>query len=78
MVAIEGGVSSAKRLMTGDNGSVFHLGFQRLMPDNLHLSVEHIMLDERFQRLFTKDELDIARWRLDQGKTGKLPPELTR
>jgi hypothetical protein len=76
MVAIDGGVRAVKRLMTGHNGGFFHSGLQRLVPNNLHLSVEHIMLDERFERLFTKDELEIARWRLDQAKTGRIPQEL--
>jgi hypothetical protein len=78
MIAIEGGVSAAKKLMGPANGANFQLGFQRLIPNNLHLSVEHVMLDERFQRLFTKDELDVARWRLDQGARGQVPEELRK
>ena len=79
MVGIEGGVSAVKRLVNPANGADFHLGFQRLVDcGRLDLSVEHIMLDERFQHLFTKDELEIARWRLDRAKVGKVPRELRK
>lgn len=33
---------------------------------HLELTIESMMLEERFQPLFTQQELDVARWRLDQ------------
>ena len=64
MVANDGGLSAAKRLLnSGDTSS----GFERLwMEQRLDLSVEALVLQETWSGLFTESELDVARRRLKE------------
>jgi 5-methylcytosine-specific restriction enzyme A len=60
-----GGLATAKRLLKPQSGTV-HRGLQALIDAGMtHISVEHLVLTERFQELFTKRELAEARRRLD-------------
>ncbi|GAA3386430.1 GmrSD restriction endonuclease domain-containing protein [Cryptosporangium minutisporangium] len=64
MLAEEGGVETAKRLLASATVST---GFTALWhKGRLDLTVEALVLDPRFESLFTPDDLDIARARLAQ------------
>lgn len=63
MIAEHGAVSTAKRLIkTGDIQS----GLLRLLtlgrPD---LTIESIVINNKWQEIFTDDERELARWRLE-------------
>ncbi len=63
MVEEHGGVVTARRLIkSGD----MHAGLLRLLSlSRVDLTVEHAVLDERWHDLFTDEERDLARWRLE-------------
>ena len=64
MVANDGGLSAAKRLINSDDASS---GFVRLWEEGrLDLSVEALALQEPWSALFTDAELDAARHRLKE------------
>lgn len=64
MLRQHGGVQTAKRLIA--SGDIQN-GFERLAElDRLDLSLEQIMLNPEFAPLFTPEELEAAKWRLDQ------------
>ena len=64
IVANDGGLSAAKRLINSDDTSS---GFVRLWEeDRLDLSVEALALQEPWNALFTDSELDTARHRLKE------------
>ena len=58
-----GGVVTARRLIkSGD----MQAGLLRLLSlGRVDLTVEHAVLDERWHDLFTDEERDLARWRLE-------------
>ncbi|MCC6208979.1 MAG: hypothetical protein IT488_12630 [Gammaproteobacteria bacterium] len=57
-------VTLAKKLVTSGE---LQDGLKKLKGmDRLDLSMEEIMLESRFAQLFTRAELDAARWRLSQ------------
>ena len=63
MVTQQGGVGAAKALLNASNVSD---GFTELyMRGRLDLTVEAVVLREPWRRLFTPDELAIAKTRLD-------------
>ena len=61
----EGAVAYAKELVISGE---FQSGLKRLKQMNrLDLSIEHLVANcPRFHCLFTKDEIEAARWRLDE------------
>lgn len=63
MVEEHGGVVTARRLIkSGD----MQTGLRKLLSlGRLELTVEHAVLDERWHDLFTDEERDLARWRLE-------------
>ncbi len=59
-----GGVETAKRLLAPENSVQY--GFKKLDELNiLHLSVEYLVLRDKYKNLFTRQELEIAKWRLE-------------
>ena len=64
MVNEQGGLATAKQLLGGDEASS---GFTRLWEERrLDLSVEAVVLHEPWRSLFTEDELNKARRRLEE------------
>lgn len=63
MVEEHGGVVTARRLIkSGD----MQAGLLRLLSlSRVDLTVEYAVLDERWHDLFTDEERDLARWRLE-------------
>lgn len=63
MVNEYGAIVTARRLiMSGD----MQAGLLRLLSlSRVDLTVEHAVLDERWHDLFTDEERDLARWRLE-------------
>ena len=61
----EGAVAYAKELVISGE---FQSGLRRLKQMNrLDLSIEYLVANcRRFHRLFTKDEIEAARWRLEK------------
>ena len=59
-----GAVETAKKLLSPRNPIPY--GLKRLNELNiLYLSVEELVLQDKYKGLFTKPELEIAKWRLD-------------
>ncbi|MCG2698441.1 hypothetical protein L6307_05165 [Candidatus Parcubacteria bacterium] len=59
-----GGIETAKRLLAPKNSIQY--GLKKLDGLNkLHLSVEYLVLRDKYKSLFTKQELEIAKWRLE-------------
>ncbi len=68
MINAHGGRKAAKRLIV--SGEI-QSGIRRIVElGHPELSVESIMLEPEFGPLFTEQELDAARWRLDRAKEG--------
>jgi hypothetical protein len=64
MVTMSGGVGAAQQLL---RGSHTHDGFTRLWQERmLEYSVEAVVLKPKYRALFTEDELDTARDRLQR------------
>jgi len=63
MVDEHGGVATARRLIkSGD----FQDGLMKLISlGRIDLTVEHAVLEERWRDLFTDQEREVARWRLE-------------
>ena len=63
MIESHGAVETAKRLvMSGD----LQDGFLRLLKlGRADLTIEHAVLDERWQELFSDEQREVARWRLE-------------
>mgnify|MGYP003691678197 CR=1 FL=1 len=60
-----GGLAASRALLRPSNREG-QTGFQRIMDlSRQDLTVEHAVLDERFSALFTQQERDLARWRLE-------------
>jgi hypothetical protein len=63
-VAWYGGLGTAQRLLASTEvSSGFAAPYER---DRLDLTVEALVIQSKFASLFTEEELDIARQRLDQ------------
>jgi 5-methylcytosine-specific restriction protein A len=60
-----GGLATAKRLLQRQSGNTIHAGLQSLIDAGMtHISVEQLVLTERFRILFTPEELAEAQRRL--------------
>ncbi|OCA90395.1 hypothetical protein A8F94_00410 [Bacillus sp. FJAT-27225] len=65
MVSNEGGLKTAKKLLSETNK--VSDGFMNLLEHNrLDLTVEALVLNEKFQPLFTEAEINEAKYRLEQ------------
>jgi hypothetical protein len=72
MLQAEPAVDLARRLVTSGE---LHDGLKRLARLNrLDLSLEAIMLQDRFRPLFSFDHLDAARWRLARVPADRIGP----
>lgn len=74
MLGEHGGKGTADRLLATHNPSA---GFTELFlrgKENLRLSVEHLVLREPWRKLFTAEQLAVARKRLTEVQC-PLPPE---
>jgi 5-methylcytosine-specific restriction protein A len=61
----KGGLATAKQLLRPQNGNTIHAGLQALIDAGMtEISVERLVLTERFRSLFTPDELAEAQRRL--------------
>jgi 5-methylcytosine-specific restriction protein A len=60
-----GGLATAKRLLQPRTGHAVHIGLQALIDAGMtHISVEELVLTDRFRELFTPEELAEAQQRL--------------
>jgi hypothetical protein len=74
MIATDGGLLTAKKLLRGKDVSY---GFSELyLAGRLDLTVEALVLQERWRPLFTADELSTAQKRLDAVTPGGWRPRL--
>ncbi|MEA2088571.1 MAG: hypothetical protein U9O55_01885 [Patescibacteria group bacterium] len=59
-----GGIETAKKLLAPQNSIQY--GFKKLDKLNiLYLSVEALVLQDKYKKLFTEQELKIAKWKVE-------------
>jgi hypothetical protein len=69
MLRTSDGCALAKRMV---KPGILQDGLKKLAELNrLDLALESVMLEPKFQSLFNGDELDAAKWRLEQVKKGR-------
>ena len=71
MVNEHGAVVTARKLITSGD---MQAGLLRLISlGRIDLTIEHAVLDEHWRDLFTDEERDLARWRLEVAQREKNP-----